>query len=302
MNCKTLLFIFFIFFTSKAISSPLRDSIGVENLDGKQLIIHKIEPKETYYSLGRKYDVSPQSIMEFNDNIVLHPNDIIKIPTQRDFIKSPKTFSSEPQNKPTLKVIKHKVKPKETLYSIAKDYGMSVEDLKTLNHLKDNNLAIGKILKVTEEVKKNPVTKNSNEAFEEKESNTSSASSNVANIPKPKIKIVDSTDSQNNLEIPKNRYGLTAMNEKGVAVWIEDGNLDSSKSYVLHRTAPVGTIMKITNPMTGKSVFAKVVGRFAENETTKDVLVVLTKAAADAVGALDKRFLVNITFGVPNEQ
>lgn len=302
MNCKTLLFIFFIFFTSKAISSPLRDSIGVENLDGKQLIIHKIEPKETYYSLGRKYDVSPQSIMEFNDNIVLHPNDIIKIPTQRAFNKAPSTFLSDPQNKATVKVTKHKVKPKETLYSIAKDYGMSVEDLKTLNHLKNNSLAIGKILKVTEEVKENPVTKNSNEAFEEKESNTSSASSNVANIPKPKIKIVDSTDSQNNLEIPKNRYGLTAMNEKGVAVWIEDGNLDSSKSYILHRTAPIGTIMKITNPMTGKSVFAKVVGRFAENETTKDVLVVLTKAAADAVGALDKRFLVNITFGVPNEQ
>lgn len=303
MNCKTLLFIFFVFFTSKAISNPLRDSIGVENLDGKEVILHKVEPKETYYSLGRKYDVSPRSIMEFNHNVPLHPNDIIKIPTQRAFNKTPTTFSSEPSKSPTsVKIIKHKVKAKETLYSIAKDYGMSVEDLKELNHLKDNSLAIGKVLKVTEEVKEKPLTENNNNIPEEKDSSKSSASANVADIPKPKIKIVDSTDSQNNLEIPRNRYGITAMNEKGVAVWIDDGNLDSSKSYVLHRTAPVGTIMKITNPMTGKSVFAKVVGRFAENETTKDVLIVVTKAAADAVGALDKRFLVNITFGVPNEQ
>lgn len=302
MNCKTLLFIFFVLFTSKAISDPLRDSIGVENLEGKQVIIHKVEPKETYYSLGRKYNVSPRSIIEFNHNVPLHPNDVIKIPTQRDFIKSPTTFSSEPQNKSALKVTRHKVKPKETLYSIAKDYGMSVEDLKTLNHLNGNNLSIGKVLKVTEGTKNSIATENRKETLAERDSSKSSAISNVTEIPKPKIKIVDSTDSQNNLEIPKNRYGITAMNEKGVAVWIDDGNLDSSKSYVLHRTAPVGTIMKITNPMTGKSVFAKVVGRFAENETTKDVLIVVTKAAANAVGALDKRFLVNITFGVPNEQ
>lgn len=302
MNYKTLLFIFFIFFTSKAISNPLRDSIGVENLDGKQVILHKIEPKETYYSLGRKYNVSPRSIMEFNHSIPLHPNDVIKIPTQRDFTKSPTTFSSEPQNKTTLKETKHKVKPKETLYSIAKDYRMSVEDLKKLNHFKDNSLAIGKVLKVTEEVKEKIAEDPKKDAPNEKDPSDLTPSQNATAAPKPKIKIVDSVDSQNNIEIPRNRYGITAMNEKGVAVWIDDGNLDSSKSYVLHRTAPIGTIMKITNPMTGKSVFAKVVGRFAENETTKDVLIVLTKAAADAVGALDKRFLVNITFGVPNEQ
>lgn len=303
MNCKTLLFIFFIFFTSKAISNPLRDSIGVENLDGKQVIIHKVEPKETYYSLGRKYNVSPLSIMEFNHNAALHPNDIVKIPTQREFKKAPTTFSSEPnQTTSTLKITKHKVKAKETLYSIAKDYGMSVEDLKKLNHLKNNDLAIGKVLKVTEAVEEKPITEKRKDDSAEKKTSKSSTTTEVAETPKPKIKIVDTTDSQNNLEIPTNRYGITAMNEKGVAVWIDDGNLDSSKSYVLHRTAPVGTIMKITNPMTGKSVFAKVVGRFAENETTKDVLIVVTKAAADAVGALDKRFLVNITFGVPNEQ
>ena len=119
-------------------------------------------------------------------------------------------------------------------------------------------------------------------------------------IPK-KIKYVDSTDSQSTLEIPKNRYGITEMNDKGIAVWIEDNNLDASKSFALHRTAPVGTIIKITNPMTNRSVFAKVVGSYSENATTKDVIIVLTKATADAIGALDKRFLVNITFGIPND-
>jgi hypothetical protein len=44
-----------------------------------------------------------------------------------------------------------------------------------------------------------------------------------------------------------------------------------------------------------------VVGKFTENESTKDVVIVITKATADMIGALDKRFQVNIVYGVPHE-
>jgi hypothetical protein len=57
----------------------------------------------------------------------------------------------------------------------------------------------------------------------------------------------------------------------------------------------------VTNTMTNKSTFAKVVGKFTENESTRDVLIVITKSTADLIGALDKRFQVNIVYGVPNE-
>jgi len=89
---------------------------------------------------------------------------------------------------------------------------------------------------------------------------------------------------------------LHEQSEHGVAVWIDEPGLDAAKMYALHRSAPVGTVVKITNPMNGKSTFAKVVGKFAENETTKDVIIVVTKATADVLGALDKRFQVNINF------
>jgi LysM repeat protein len=295
MNYKTVIFFFIIFssFQSKAVL--LRDSIGVENLNGKKLILHKIEPKETYYSLGRKYNVSPQIIMDFNKSIALQPANVIKIPTQQSFINSPKSFSS--QSKPNQKEIIHKVNTGETLYAISSKYGIAVEDIKTLNKLTSNSLSIGQELKLMvandtqsekkEEVKPNPKPEVTN-------SNT------TLNAPQ-KIKYVDSTDSQSSISIPKNRFGITEMNDKGIAVWIEDNNLEATKSYALHRTAPVGTIIKITNPMTNRSVFAKVVGGFTENATTKDVIIVLTKASAEAVGALDKRFLVNITYGIPND-
>ena len=42
----------------------------------------------------------------------------------------------------------HKVKAGETLYSIAKSMGVSVEDLKKANGLKGNTLSIGQILTI----------------------------------------------------------------------------------------------------------------------------------------------------------
>ena len=301
MNFKSLLFILVNFLSYQVFSHPLTDSIGVENRNGKKVILHHVEAKETYYSLGRRYKVSPQSIMEFNKSIALHPGDVIKVPTQQDFTSNnkPVSFSSKKEEK-LPKETTHKVKAGETLYAIASQYNMRVDDLKLLNGLKSNEISIGQILKVlkSDKVSLTPAVETNdkgNPVLADEKPKTNPP-------PKDKIKYLDSTDSQNNMDIPKNRYGITEMNEKGVAVWIDDNNLDASKSYALHRTAPVGTIVKITNPMTSRSVFAKVVGRFTENETTKDVIIVITKASADAIGALDKRFLVNITFGVPNEQ
>ena len=78
-----VLFIFFGFISLTAIAAIV--SIGVENLNGKKTIVHKLEPKETYFSLGRKYNVSPQSIIQFNSNKSLQIGAIVKIPTDRPF-------------------------------------------------------------------------------------------------------------------------------------------------------------------------------------------------------------------------
>ena len=82
---------------------------------------------------------------------------------------------------------------------------------------------------------------------------------------------------------------------------MDDADLDPNKKLVLHRTAPIGTVIKITNPMTNRTTFAKVVGRFTDNESNRDVIIVMTKNVADSLGALDKRFHVLISYGSPNE-
>ena len=96
MNYKSILFSLFFITSTNVFAGSLIDSIGVENVAGKKVILHKIEPKETYYALGRKYNLSPSLIMDYNGNATLHPGEVIKIPTSQSFIPT-KTNTTKPE-------------------------------------------------------------------------------------------------------------------------------------------------------------------------------------------------------------
>lgn len=273
-------------------ASAAIDSISVENLNGKKNIVHKVEPKETYYSIARKYYVTPQSVIQFNNNKALQIGTIIRVPTDRDF--------NEPQNaKPVasqnakIAVVDYKVGPREYLLAIARKFNTTVEDIKALNNLNSNNLAVGQIIKV-------PYGTSGPEQAMTPPPATPVDTPSVETRATPS-QIDSSRNASERLKLPPARYGLREVNERGVAVYIADENIDATKMLALHQTAPIGTVVKITNPMTGKSTFAKVVGKFTPNESNKDAIIVITKAAADLIGALDRRFQVSLVYGVPNE-
>lgn len=300
MKLKNILLITFSILSFSATASSFRDSLRIENLEGKKIIIHQVEPKETYYSIGRKYNVPPKTIMDFNHSVALGIGAIIKVPTNVNFQEKSVVFNNTPATRNEKRESIHVVQIKETLYSIATKYNMRVEELKELNKLNTNNLKIGQTLKVF--ITDAALPTNQQVVVTTTKPETPTPSSNGTIPSSSRIRYIDSTDSGTQIEIPKNRYGITEKNEKGVAVTINDESLDNTKSYALHSLAPVGTIIKINNPMTNRSVFAKVVGKYTENATTKDVIIVINKAVSEALGALDKRFLVNITYGLPNEQ
>jgi len=183
-------------------------------------------------------------------------------------------------------VLQYKVSVGETLYSIAKRFNTTVDDIVKLNNLPSSNAVSGQSLKIK---------------------------LNSANVPVPvpvappivvktdSFSYSSPQDSMNAVKFGANKFGLYEKAEKGIAVSFTEEGLDPSKKLALHRTAPVGTVIKITNPMTGKTTFAKVVGRFTDSESTKDAIIVVTKNVADSIGALDKRVHVNISYGSPNE-
>ena len=287
-----VLSIFFALFAGSA--SAAIDSLSVENLNGKKNIVHKVEAKETYYSIARKYNVTPQSVIQFNSNKSLQIGTILRVPTERPFEESTVINVSNKQESNTsaqTAVIDYKVVPREYLIALAKKFNTTVEYLKTLNNLSSNSLSIGQIIKV-------PLSVSS-----ELPASPPAISLDIPKLDQRSINTpVDSSKSASErLKLPVARYGLREVNERGVAIWIEDENLDGTKMLALHQTAPIGTVIKITNPMTGKSTFAKIVGKFTQNESSKDALIVVTKATADLIGARDKRFQAILIYGVPNE-
>ena len=293
MLIRIVLSLCFIISIAKANASVKIDSLSVENLNGKKTIVHKVEAKETYYSIARKYNVTPQSIIQFNSNRILQIGTILRVPTERSYLTQQIQTAPDKETASTTKmaVIDYKVGPREYLIAIARKFNTTVEDIKTLNNLVSNNLAIGQIIKVPYGTATQAVSVPQAAPLDVPKAESRASSTQIDS----------SLNAGERLKLPPARYGLREVDERGVAIWISDESLDASKMLALHQTAPIGTIIKITNPMTGKSTFTKVVGKFTQNESTKDAIIIITKAAADLVGALDKRFQATIVYGVPNE-
>ncbi|NND51926.1 MAG: LysM peptidoglycan-binding domain-containing protein [Flavobacteriaceae bacterium] len=102
---------------------------------------HKVQVGETIESIAKNYMVTPFDIYALNPDakVDLQPNTVIIIPKSR-VAQNP----TEVEEQLVSGFRKHKVKRKETLYSIAKKYNVTVEDIKRHNkRLYSENLRKG---------------------------------------------------------------------------------------------------------------------------------------------------------------
>src|ERR1700712_4878872 len=101
MKLKTLLILTSLLATTTSLfakTAPV-DSVGVENLNGKKVVLHKLDPKDNYYSIGMRYKVSPKAIIEFNNNAPLKIGGTVKVPTDLPFDGSAAVQTAPAQQK-----------------------------------------------------------------------------------------------------------------------------------------------------------------------------------------------------------
>jgi LysM repeat protein len=113
---------------------------GNTNKTISKVITHQVEPKETLFGIEKKYGVSDEALKKANpdlEKLGLQIGQTLIIPSSSDL----KTVVSTPE-----KVVYHEVLPKETKYSIAKQYGITIEELEKRNPEIIPNLAIGQKL------------------------------------------------------------------------------------------------------------------------------------------------------------
>jgi LysM repeat protein len=292
--------------------------------DGAKL--HKVEPGETLFGISKKYNVSVGDILAWNklqgsdlsvgqSLVIRGVEEEVTPPTSDQGIVAAKAVSAtvpveskteeiktavtekattipakSSETAPVINTntsgmssnlpgdwITHVVEQGETLFSITKKYEANMEDIKAWNALNSNNISVGQKLKVGRE-------------------QTSSVPVVTSTVPV----IVNNEKTNATLTTPNTGTSTedTAyknIKQTGLAEVIE-GTGNHKKYLVLHRDAPVGTIMRVRNEENDITIFARVVGVLPQTGDNSKLVIKLSKAAFDQLRAVNARFPVEISY------
>lgn len=135
---KILLLCTGLFISMSAMSEGLAD-LPTKTISGKTYYYYKVQPKETVYSLCRRFGVSREYFMQTNpsaadglkiDQMLLFPADGAPQP---ESIAKPVPSSHSVGATPPEGTIAYTVQRKETAYGISKKFGMTLDEFYALN-------------------------------------------------------------------------------------------------------------------------------------------------------------------------
>lgn len=114
-------------------------------------IIHKVAKQETLYSISKKYNLSITEIAAINPHVNegLQIGMEIKIP----YAQSNDADAENMQFAREDSLVLHVVRPKETLFALSKEYGISIDSIQIANQGLPEGLKVGSTIRIP---KKNP--------------------------------------------------------------------------------------------------------------------------------------------------
>jgi LysM repeat protein len=306
-----------------------QDMLQVEGTSPALYISHVVKKGENFYSLSREYGLSPKVIAVANDVSMdkgLQLGQQLRIPlTNANFSQKAEAAGTP---------VYHKVAGKETLYRVSVNYNkVPLDNIRHWNNFsgdglqKDSYLIIG-YLKAggaataaaphVEKVKEKaaPVAEVAETASvpasapapapveaAKKESAASpvieAASAPVvapAEPPAAKTAAVTVSSSNDFEQIYEQQTSNSKKitSEKGPGTWFKSNAV--GKYYALHNTAPRGTIIKVTNPLNGKYVYAKVLDVIPQMKANAGLIIKLSDGAMQALGSNETRFYCELSY------
>ena len=314
------------------------DSLRVKNIEDKQFILHKVEPGETWSHLSRKYNCTVSELQAANTGVeMLKIDQIINVPVNANQVKKTNPAPTEkPSIKTSTTVntdmipVKHTVVQGETLFGISRRFDQPVDRIKQFNNLTNDAITPGQKLIVRY------ISKTGNQVLSQTESQivivppsqpkaetvmastsadieaTSSNHEIKRNPSQYETVVSDEVITESTAEsffdkptrtitpLKKGSSGKSMMqvHETGVASWILDGQVSKDKYYGLHRSAPIGTIIKVTNRMNNQFAYVKVVGVLPDTGENSNVIIKMSQAVSQKLNVLDPLFQVEMSYGL----
>ena len=110
---------------------------------------HVVKQGESLFSIAKIFGTKVDDLLRINklSSPAISPGFYLKIPEiELEVVEAP--IKADPQQISTKKnrYFEHTVQPKETLFSIAKLYGIGLETLKYINNLSGNDIHLGQIV------------------------------------------------------------------------------------------------------------------------------------------------------------
>lgn len=269
------------------------DSIGHKWENGKLFVLHKVEKGQTAFAISKRYGTSVDALKEANGgSIEVKLGQVIKVPYSRyrNTAAKAKPESTGQASSPEAKTAAlpgrdapgtHTVEIGNTLYSIATRYGVTVSDVKLWNGLKSDQVTLGQVLIV------------SSGKFDE-------------NNQAPRVSVAPVADSVHagavaqqvvraEIPAPARFSDLKSIKQQGLAEKIEVGG-SSPKYLALHRDAPIGTLIQVTNQSNQEVIWVKVIGRIPDTSVNEDIVIKLSGSAFDKISPQTRRFRAEVTY------
>ncbi|MEZ5043841.1 MAG: LysM peptidoglycan-binding domain-containing protein [Saprospiraceae bacterium] len=238
----------------------------------EKFFLHTIEKKQTLFSLAKFYGLKVQELYYYNPGLkekgtsigdpvrIPIPNKAILRYTYPGFI--PTQFAR----------VYYVVRKGDTMFRIAKYYfRMPVEDIMARNQLSSTTLKTGQVLHI--------------------------GWISLVGVPEDYRRNPNGPYHPQNEALQKIYYervaSKTEKSGQGIAVW-QKNSQNKSELYALHRLARVDSVIEITNPMTHRTIFAKVIGSIPATAYPDNVEVILSPLAAQLLGAKDPQFFVQV--------
>jgi len=218
-----------------------KENLKEVEISGVKYILHQVKKNETVFSLCQKYKVTQKELIWANPGLttVLQVGTTVKVPVGK-VIAEPKKQETNTTQAPEEEYYYHKVVKKQTLFSIAKQYGITANDLIRNNPELTSGLVIGQILKI-------PVSiTNSKEQSGKKPSAISEEKENMADY---SVHPVVSGETLYSLE---QRYGITHAEMMKVNPALQNGLKSGMKLKI-----PVKKVAQADEPANNPPSFMK---------------------------------------------
>lgn len=125
------------------LAAALFFSVSAYSIAQNVMARHTVKKGETVMQIAQKYKITPHDIYQMNPSAKegIKENEVVLIPALN--VGKPQEAVT-----PSAKASTHTVKPKETMFGIARQYGVSVDALKQANPVLADGLKIGQVITI----------------------------------------------------------------------------------------------------------------------------------------------------------